>query len=122
MVRTETPSSAASAGALIRPRACSVMRSDSSRLARMKDTLPRIPDTRCQLSGRILALAREAPSQTRRTPMDRTMPIAASLLAGCATGPGEPAATQQFDVHDFDFIAGEWDVLNRRLEQRGAGS
>ena len=29
---------------------------------------------------------------------------------------------QRFDVHDFDFLKGEWDMINRRLAHRGVGS
>jgi quinol monooxygenase YgiN len=35
-------------------------------------------------------------------------------------GPGPGAITG--DVHDFDFLAGEWNVKNRRLKARGVGS
>jgi hypothetical protein len=42
----------------------------------------------------------------------RLQPTARSPLGGAPTG----------DVHDFDFIAGEWTVVNRRLKARGVGS
>ncbi len=62
--------------------------------------------------------------------MNKTLPIAPLLLAGCAAAqpPAQrpaadsPSASQQFDVHDFDFLDGEWDVHNRRLKHRGVAS
>ncbi len=66
--------------------------------------------------------------------------LIATFAAGCAAGapapnapespaitsagPGgqAPAKAHAFDIHDFDSLAGEWDVDNRRLAHRGVGS
>jgi hypothetical protein len=46
-----------------------------------------------------------------------------SAVTSAVTAPADPSASKQrFDVHDFDFLAGEWNVVNRRLKQRGVGS
>lgn len=55
--------------------------------------------------------------------------IVAAGCAGTATDTHAPDVTppgyttaRTGDVHDFDFIAGEWTVTNRRLNARGVGS
>jgi hypothetical protein len=50
----------------------------------------------------------------------RLEPTPRSILGRCALA-GE-GRTITGDVHDFDFVAGEWSVANRRLKERGIGS
>jgi hypothetical protein len=54
----------------------------------------------------------------RGDPAALNLELAERLLFGRAPALPSP----QGDVHDFDFLAGDWDVDNRRLAQRGVGS
>jgi hypothetical protein len=50
----------------------------------------------------------------------RLEPTARSRLG--RSRPDSPATERTGDVHDFDFIAGDWNIRNRRLKARGVGS
>src|SRR6185437_9621828 len=76
MVRTETSQVSASAGAVAHPRACRVVRIESSRLARMAAST--IPDTGCQVLACRLLAARQA---QRRIADDLRRPDHAVLFA-----------------------------------------
>jgi hypothetical protein len=62
--------------------------------------------------GRWMEIVEPELAKRRKSPdhILRLEPVASSL------------AERTGGVHDFDFIAGEWNVVNRRLKRRGVGS
>ncbi len=51
-----------------------------------------------------------------------SMSLPSDLATSAPSAPSASGALPTGDVHDFDFLAGDWTVHNRRLAARGVGS
>jgi hypothetical protein len=87
---------------------------DATEHARHVEQLSSVPDWHTRIQPR-LSGSLAAPEQVLMLE-----PTPRSLL-GRGAAPGY-TLERTGDVHDFDFLAGNWQVLNRRLRQRGSGS
>src|ERR1700734_2103306 len=121
MVRTETSNSAASAGALMQPRACSSIRIERRRLANIFSVSPK------NMTFGVMFRALQRRTQQERTIMKTVchaliaaalstalVPIAHAQSSGATSMTQQPAA-EQSAAHDFDFLIGSWRVHHHRL-------
>jgi hypothetical protein len=63
-----------------------------------------------------------APEPGEPAPSPAGSPPAVAVPVVDLPDPPGYSLTRTGDVHDFDFLAGAWDLTNRRLKARGAGS